>query len=209
MIRVTLIEDNDYMREGWETFISFEKDMQVAGSFSNCEDALSSGKIEKTDILLLDINLPGMSGIECIGLAREKNADLSIIMATVHEDDNHIFAALKSGAAGYLMKKVTPEQLIKGIRDAHEGGSPISPSIARKVIESFQHQEGESLTLSEKEVEILQLLAKGMSYAAIGRHIYLTVDGVRHHIRNIYKKLEVNSKSEAVAKGIQKKIINP
>ena len=143
MIRITLIEDNDYMREGWETFIGFEKDMQVVGSFSSCEDALQSGAIQKTDILLLDINLPGMSGIECIGRAREQNGAVSIIMATVHEDDDHIFAALKSGAAGYLMKKVTPEQLVKGIRDAHEGGSPISPSIARKVIQSFHHQKDE------------------------------------------------------------------
>jgi DNA-binding NarL/FixJ family response regulator len=209
MIRVSLIEDNNYMREGWETFIGFEKDMHVAGSFSNCEDALSSGVIEDTDILLLDINLPGMSGIECIEKARDLNSEISIIMATVHEDDEHIFAAIKSGAAGYLMKKVTPEQLVKGIRDAYEGGSPISPGIARRVIQTFQQLEETSVSLSEKETEILQLLAKGMSYAAIGRQIFLTVDGVRHHIRNIYKKLEVNSKSEAVAKGIQKKIIDP
>jgi DNA-binding NarL/FixJ family response regulator len=209
VIKVGIIEDNEYMREGWETFIDHEKDLTVIGTFGSCEEAFESEQINKIDLAIMDIGLPGMSGIEGVKYMREHHPDVNIIMATVHDDDDHIFDALKAGAVGYLMKKVTPDELVHAIRDAQNGGSPITPNIARKVIATFQRAADLEEELSERELQILDQLATGRSYAAIGKKIFLSVDGVRHHIRNIYQKLEVHSRSEAIAKGISKKLINP
>ncbi|REL38891.1 DNA-binding response regulator [Rhodohalobacter sp. SW132] len=208
LIKVSIIEDNAYMREGWETFIDFEKDMCVVGSFDSCEKAFEDSEFQKSDLVLLDINLPGMDGIEGLDHIRKKDPEKIVIMVTVHDDDDHIFAALKAGAVGYLMKKVTPDELVDAVRDAYKGGSPITPNIARKVIQTFHRSEKLEEELSDREREILTELARGLSYAAIGKKIFLSVDGIRHHIRNIYRKLEVNSKSEAVAKGLKNRLID-
>lgn len=209
MIKVGIIEDNEYMREGWETFIEHEEDLLVIGSFGSCEEAFESDAINRVDLMIMDIGLPGMTGIEGVEYMREHHPDVNIIMATIHDDDDHIFDALKAGAVGYLMKKVTPDEMVGAIRNAHEGGSPITPNIARKIISTFQQAADMEEKLSERETQILRELSTGRSYAAIGKEIYLSVDGVRHHIRNIYQKLEVHSRSEAIAKGINKKIIRP
>lgn len=209
VIKVGIIEDNEYMREGWETFIEHEEDLSVIGSFGSCEEAFESDAINRVDLMIMDIGLPGMSGIEGVKYMREHHPDTNIIMATIHDDDDHIFDALKAGAVGYLMKKVTPDEMVEAIRNAHEGGSPITPNIARKIISTFQQAADMEEELSEREIQILKQLSTGRSYAAIGKEIYLSVDGVRHHIRNIYQKLEVHSRSEAIAKGINKKIIRP
>lgn len=209
MIKVGIIEDNEYMREGWETFIDHERDLTVIGTFGSCEAAFESEAINKVDLLIMDIGLPGMSGIEGVKYVREHHPDVNVIMATVHDDDDHIFDALKAGAVGYLMKKVTPDEMVDAIRNAHEGGSPITPNIARKVIATFQKAADLEEQLTEREQQILKELATGRSYAAIGKKIFLSVDGVRHHIRNIYQKLQVHSRSEAIAKGITQKLINP
>ncbi|MEX2603794.1 MAG: response regulator transcription factor [Gracilimonas sp.] len=209
MIKIGIVEDNEYMREGWETFIDHEKDLSVIGSFGSCEEAFESDVINDVDLIIMDIGLPGMTGIEGVKYLREYHPDVNIIMATVHDDDDHIFDALKAGAVGYLMKKVTPDEMVSAIRDAQQGGSPITPNIARKVIKTFQQAADMQEELSEREQEILEQLATGRSYAAIGKKIYLSVDGVRHHIRNIYQKLQVHSRSEAIAKGISQKIIRP
>lgn len=209
MIKIGIIEDNEYMREGWETFIDHEKDLTVIGSFGSCEEAFESNAINKVDLIIMDIGLPGMSGIEGVEYMREHHPGVPIVMATVFDDDDHIFDALKAGAVGYLMKKVTPDELVDAIRNAYDGGSPITPNIARKVIKTFQRAAEYEETLSEREQQILEQLATGKSYAAIGKKIFLSVDGVRHHIRNIYQKLEVHSRSEAIAKGINRRIIKP
>lgn len=209
MISVGIVEDNKYMREGWETFIDYEKDLCVLGSFGSCEEAFESDVINKVDLLIMDIGLPGMSGIEGVKYVREHHPDITVIMATVFDDDDYIFDALKAGAVGYLMKKVTPDELVAAIRDAHDGGSPITPNIARRIINAFHDAGKLAEELNERETQILKQLATGRSYAAIGKEIYLSVDGVRHHIRNIYQKLEVHSRSEAIAKGISKRIIDP
>ncbi len=197
------------MREGWETFIDFEDDMCVLGSFDSCEKAFDTPDFEKSDVVLLDINLPGMDGIEGLSYIREKDPDKIVVMVTVHDDDEHIFSALKAGAVGYLMKKVTPDELVEAIRDAFQGGSPITPNIARKVINTFHVNGSLEERLTSKELNILNELSRGLSYAAIGKKIFLSVDGIRHHIRNIYRKLEVNTKSEAVAKGLRNRLIDP
>lgn len=209
MIKIGIIEDNAYMREGWETFLNHEDDLDVIGSYNSCEEAFESSAINRVDLMIMDIGLPGMSGIEGVKYMREHHSDVPIIMATIHDDDDHIFDALKAGAVGYLMKKVTPDELVQAVRDAHQGGAPITPNIARKVISTFQQAADLEESLSEREIQILKQLATGRSYAAIGKEIYLSVDGVRHHIRNIYQKLEVHSRSEAIAKGINKNLINP
>ena len=208
LIRVSIIEDNDYMREGWEAFIDFERDMTVVGSFESCEKAFDDTNFQRSDLVLLDINLPGMDGIEGLSHIRRTDPDKIVIMVTVHDDDEHIFAALKAGAIGYLMKKVAPNELVEAVRDAYNGGSPITPNIARRVISTFHASQKLDEELTERELNILRELAKGLSYAAIGKKIFLSVDGIRHHIRNIYRKLEVNSKSEAVAKGLKNRLID-
>ncbi len=208
MINVGIIEDNRYMRDGWKALINLEEDLRVVGGFGSCEQAFASDIIKKVDLIIMDIGLPGMSGIEGVRYIRKYYPDIVMIMATVFDDDQHVFDALKAGAMGYLMKKVSPEELVEAIRDAWRGGSPITPNIARKVIQTF-HSGNTDEELSERELQILEKLATGCSYNAIGREIFLSTDGVRYHIRNIYQKLQVHSRSEAIAKGISRKLINP
>lgn len=209
MISVIIIEDNKYMREGWQTFINFENDMEVLATYDSCEKAFNESQLSKASIVLMDIGLPGMSGIEGVKYLKEKYPQISIIMATVYDDDKHIFQALEAGANGYLMKKTTPEELIKAIRDVDNGGSTLTPNVAKKVLDTLYNPKkiATDIGLSDRELQILQELAKGKSYAAVGRTIFLSEDGVRFHIRNIYRKLQVNSKAEAVSKGIQKGLI--
>ncbi len=208
LINIGIVEDNAYMRDGWTAFLDLEEDFNVVGSYGSCEEALESADLQRIHLMIMDIGLPGMSGIEGVRHIRQQYPDIVIIMASVFDDDKHIFDALKAGAMGYLMKKVSPEELVDAVRDAWNGGSPITPNIARKVISTF-HQAGGENELTEREHQILDKLATGVSYTAIGKEIYLSVDGVRYHIRNIYRKLQVHSRSEAIAKGISKRLIDP
>jgi len=208
VINVGIIEDNRYMRDGWQAFIGSEADLNVVGAFGSCEDAFASDEIKRINLLIMDIGLPGMSGIDGVKYVKKHYPDIVVIMATIFDDDQHIFDALKAGAMGYLEKKVSPDELVAAIRDGWQGGSPITPNIARKVIQSFHSSESEE-QLTERELQILEKLATGVSYNKIGKEIYLSVDGVRYHIRNIYRKLQVNSRSGAIAKGISRKLINP
>lgn len=219
MIHISIIEDNKYMREGWKTFLDFEEDMQVVGSFVSCEQAFASGIMEETHLVLMDINLPGINGIEGVRYLKEHHPEILCVMATVNDDDTNIFEALKAGAVGYLMKKISPAGLIESIRTAVDGGSPITPNIARRVVQSFIRkplvkddepagEQQDDAKLTERELQILNFLAEGHSYAEIGSEIFLSVDGIRYYIRNIYRKLEVHSRSEAVAAGIKKRLVN-
>ena len=209
IIRVLIVEDNPYIREGWTTILDAEKKIVVKNSFRSCEDALESDDIAWSDIILLDIQLPGLMGTDGVEKFLEINPKLAIIMITVLEDSEHIFKSLQNGAIGYLIKKVSPDELVQAVKDAYEGGSPMSPAIARKVIASMQLKPKmqKEYSLTDREKEVLSLLGEGNSYAAIADEIHLTVDGVGYHIRNIYRKLQVNSKAEAVAKGISNGLI--
>lgn len=210
LIKVLIIEDNKYMREGWRTFIDYDKELVVLGSYVSCEDAISSGMVKKANVIIMDIGLPGMSGIEGVKEVKKINSEIQVVMASVHDDNDHIFEAIKAGAVGYLTKKVSPDELVAAVKDAHRGGSPITPNIARKIITSMQTPEEKvDTSLTDREVEILRELATGKSYAAIGKTIFLSVDGVRHHIRKIYQKLQVSSRTEAVSQGIKKRLIKP
>jgi DNA-binding NarL/FixJ family response regulator len=207
MIKVSIIEDNKYMREGWETILDFEPDLCVVSTHGSCEEALEENQLGKSDILLLDIELPGMHGTEGVKIIKEKFPTLIVLMVTMHDENDKIFTALRNGAVGYLLKKTSPSELINSIKIAINGGSPMSPNIARKVINSFQKEHDLNVELTEMEQEILSELAGGLSYKAISEKIYLSVDGVRYHIRNIYKKLEAKNRAEAVAKGISFNLI--
>jgi DNA-binding NarL/FixJ family response regulator len=209
LIRVIIVEDNPYIREGWTTMLDSEKKIVVKSTFRSCEDALESNDIAWCDIMLLDIQLPGMLGTDAVEKFLDINPGLAIIMISVLEDSEHVFKALKHGAIGYFVKNISPDELVKAVKDAHSGGSPMSPLIARKVIDSMQKLSAakKEFKLSDRELEILNLLGEGKSYSAIADQIYLSVDGVSYHIRNIYRKLQVKSKAGAVAKGIANGLI--
>ena len=160
----------------------------------------------------MDIGLPGMNGIEGAKNAIVKDPDLSVLMLTVYEESEFVFDALCAGACGYLVKKTPPARLLEAIKDANDGGSPMSSRIARQVITAFKEGKGilsdqKDFDLSDREISVLNLLAEGYNYQEIAENLFISVDTVRHHIRNIYKKLHVHSQSEAVAKAIRKKII--
>ena len=213
IITISIIEDNRYVRTGWQAVLQNVPNFEVVGLFESCEAAFAAEEIGISDVVIMDIGLPGMSGIEGVKVITEKYPDTAIIMCTVYDDDEKIFEALCSGAIGYLLKKIQPQELIHAIQDAAAGGSPMTPNIARKVIKSFQGATDTSRRkeeqLSEREKEILHLLSQGKSYAAIGKELFLSVDGVRYHIRHFYEKLQVHSRAEAVAKGLQNHIIQP
>ncbi len=209
MIRIGIVEDNEYMRQGWQTILDFEKDMCVVATFDSCEAALDENGLSGIDLLLLDIELPGLSGTEGLKLIKQQHPDLLVLMVTMHDENEKVFTALRNGASGYLLKKTSPGDLIEAVRVAMDGGAPMSPKIARLVIESFQQPADATVELSETEQEILTHLASGLSYKAIAETVHLSVDGVRYHIRHIYQKLEARNRSEAVAKGLNLKLIRP
>ena len=209
MIKITIIEDNIFARTAWETALSSEEDFVVLELFSSCEEAIKSEAIKKCDVILLDIGLPGISGIEGAEIFSSINNKALIIMISIQDDDKSIFGSLQAGAIGYLHKSVSPEELIDSIRLAVKGGSPMTPQIARKVLKSF-HKFKPRYTednLTEKETTILTLLSEGKSYKKIAEEIFLSVDGVKYHIRSIYEKLHVHSRAEAVDKGQKLRIL--
>ena len=202
--RILIIEDNRYAREGWKAALESVPHYKITGAFSSCEDAFRSDAPRQTDIALMDIGLPGMSGIDGVKYIAEHYPSCRVIMCTVYDDDQNIFEAICAGAIGYLLKKTSADDLVKSIRDAYEGGSPMTPNIARKVIASFQKTSARApMELSEREMSVLNLLAQGKSYATIGQELFLSVDGVRYHIRHIYEKLQVKTRGAATAKGLK------
>ena len=211
VIRIVIIEDNRYVRSGWEMALQRASDFALVGSYGSCEEAFQSGATEEADLVLMDIGLPGMSGIEGVRYLRERSPDAVIVMCTVHDDDEKVFDALCAGAVGYLLKKTRPDELITALREAHNGGSPMTPRVARKVISSFQKPSATAagVSLTEREHQVLTLMAQGKSYSAIGDQLFLSVDGVYYHIRHMYEKLQVHTRAEAVAAGIRKRVIRP
>ncbi len=212
MINVAIVEDNSTIREGLAALINGTDGYKCVGAFGDAESFLSKINILNINVVLMDIGLPGMNGIEGVKNAIVKNPDLSVLMLTVYEESEFVFDALCAGACGYLVKKTPPTRLLEAIKDANDGGSPMSSRIARQVITAFKEGKGillqqNDFDLSNREVSVINLLAEGYNYQEIAENLFISVDTVRHHIRNIYKKLHVHSQSEAVAKAIRKKII--
>jgi len=212
MINVAIVEDNNTIRQGLAALINGTTGYKCIGDYVDCESFLAElGKIEP-DVVLMDIALPGMNGIEGVRIATENKPDLNVLMLTIYEESNKVFDALCAGACGYLVKKTPPSRLLEAIKEVNDGGSPMSSRIAREVINAFKEgaalaQDDSSFNLSSREKEVLNSLADGNNYQEIADELFISVDTVRHHIRNIYKKLHVHSRSEAVAKAIRKKII--
>ncbi len=209
-INVIVIEDDDGTREAITTLIELSKEFICVNSFSNCEDAFGYVDDNLPDVILMDIVLDGgMSGIEGMKKFKELYPNLIILMLTVYEDDEKIFESIKSGANGYILKKISPQKILEAIRDAYNGGSPITPSIAKKILQVFSENSGKSnkFNLTPSETKILKHLVEGSSYITIAENLNKSVHTVRSHIRNIYSKLYVHSKTEAVVKAIKHKLI--
>jgi len=208
MIRIAIVEDNKTIRDGLTVLLNATDGLKCIASYRNCESMLENIEENKPDLMLMDIGLPGMSGIDGIKKVKEIFPDMVILVLSVYEDDENIFDAICAGACGYLIKKTPPARLIEAIQEAHQGGSPMSSHIARRVINFFQDnvriKDENDVNLSEREKQILSNLAKGNSYKMIADSIFISIDTVRYHIRNIYKKLHVHSQSEAVAKALRR-----
>jgi DNA-binding NarL/FixJ family response regulator len=212
LINVAIVEDNETIREGLAALINGTTGYSCIGQYNDCESFLSKLKEIHVDVVLMDIGLPGMSGIEGVKKAIEIDKNLDVLMLTIYEDSEKVFDALCAGACGYLVKKTPPSKLLEAIKEVHAGGSPMSSNIARQVITAFKEvkeidKEKNEYFLSDREIEVINLLAEGNNYQQIADQLFISVDTVRHHIKNIYKKLHVHSQSEAVAKAIRKKII--
>lgn len=212
MINVAIIEDNHNIREGLAALINGTDGYSCLGAFGDCESFLKELPELNFDVALMDIGLPGINGIEGVKKAKAIQKDLNILMLTVYKESKIVFEALCAGACGYLVKNTPPSRLLEAIKEVHEGGSPMSSMIARQVITVFQQnaphvKKTEEFGLSEREKEVLNKLSEGDNYQQIADSLFISVDTVRHHIRNIYKKLHVHSQSEAVAKAIRKGLI--
>jgi DNA-binding NarL/FixJ family response regulator len=207
MINVAIVEDNNKIREGLAALIDGSEGFRCKAKFETAEEALRKFSAENPDVVLMDINLPGMSGIECLVRLKEILPNVQVMMLTVYEDDDVIFKSLVAGATGYILKRTPPAELLEAIKEIYSGGSPMSDQIARKVVQAFQEMgksSKETENISERENEILSYLSKGYHDKEIADKLFLSVKTVRTHLRNIYKKLHVRSRTEAVLKYLQK-----
>lgn len=198
MTSVIIIEDNPYILKSFTEIINAEIDFKVIGSFLNCEDALLFCNNISPDILMIDLQLPGIDGITGIKKFQIQNPTSKSIVVSVHEESNYIFKALSAGAIGYLSKNCNTLNLINALKQVIEGGSPMSTSIARKVVAFFQNPKLTSL--SKRENEVLQILAKGKSYATIALELNLSINTIKTHTRNIYEKLHISNRNEIIKK---------
>ena len=208
-IRIAIFEDNQKFRESLEFMIVTTNDMELCGSFENTHRLLQRVEALQPDVILMDIHIPEMNGIEATSLIKEKFPQVQVCMQTVFEDDDKVFASLCSGASGYILKSSPSEKVLQAIREVAEGGVFFTPTIAKKILYNFhQHPlRAEFIQLTDKEKEILKLLVDGLSYKMIADESDLSVHTIHTHIRHIYEKLHVNSKSEAVAKALKQKLI--
>jgi DNA-binding NarL/FixJ family response regulator len=200
-IRVIIFEDNDRLRQSLAYLLQSVPDYEMLGDYNNCLDAANITRVYMPDVVLMDIDMPGESGIKGVAKVKEARPQTAVIMYTVFEDDEKLFDCLCACANGYLLKKTPPEKIFEAIREVVEGGAPMSPAIAKKVIGSFQQTKpGNQYNLTERELEVLQLLTKGHSTKAIADKLHIAFNTVRSHLKNIYTKLHVNCGKEAIAK---------
>ena len=202
-ITVSIVEDDAPLRAILSEWIRGVEGFKFVGVHENAEAALAALPQERPSVVLMDINMPGMSGIECVRRLKPQMPGTQFVMLTVYEDPDHIFKALSSGASGYMLKRTPRAELLTAIKDVHAGGSPMSSNIARKIVQSFQRfntSPTQTENLSPREREVLELLARGYLYKEIADSLHISVPTVNTHIRRIYEKLHVRSRSQAVAK---------
>lgn len=210
-IRVILFEDNRNLRESLFNLLDSSNGFTCVGAYANCERVLENIDETHPDVILMDIELPVISGIEAVKMIREKNSEVKILMETIFEEDEKIFQSICNGAQGYILKNTPPAGILNAIREIYDGGAPMTPAIASKVLRLFKTNlsgnTDESYGLSSREKEILKCLVEGMSYKMIADTCFISADTVNGHIKNIYRKLQVHSKSEAVVKAVKGKIV--
>ena len=214
MIRVAIFEDNKHLRETFSLLLENAEGIECTGAYRDCRNLVDDLTASPCDIVLMDIEMPGMNGIEATKLIKEFFPSISILIQTVFAEDQYIFSAICAGASGYILKSTTPDGYLEAIKDVQAGGSPMTPGIARRVLELFKYnlkpanpEHNYDLTTQEKKV--LKLLVEGKSYKLIAAELFVSVDTVKTHIRNIYAKLHVHSGTEAVVLAIRDKIICP
>ena len=208
-IRAVIFEDNAHLRDSLFYLIDETEGFICAGAFADANNVYKNIESTKPDVVLMDIDMPGISGIEAVSIIKKNFPTVHVIMQTVFEDNDKIFDSICAGASGYLLKKASPARLIDAITEVMEGGAPMTGSVAKKVLKYFNDQktEGDNYNLSAREKEILLHLVNGMSYKMIAAACFISYFTVNSHIKNIYSKLQVNSVSEAVAKAINKRIV--
>ena len=206
MTRILLYEDNTQLREVLSILLSGTPGYELLGAHGNCTNILVEAKLANPDLILMDIDMPFVNGIEALKLLRTNGFQCKVLMLTVFDDNKNVFEAIRSGANGYILKKTPPARLIEFIEDALNGGAPMTSSIATQVLNMFAENhksKTETFNLSPREQEVLNLLVEGYSYKLIADKLFISMDTVRSHIKKIYDKLQVNSKSEAVAKTLR------
>lgn len=202
-IKVALVDDDEGIRSSLAALIRRDPALQLAGDYSNAEAALKGIPRRPPDVVLMDINLPGMTGVECVRQLKDIMPEVQVLMLTVYEDSDSLFNSLKAGASGYLLKRTASAKLMEAIRDVHEGGSPMTPHIARRLVQFFGRPAGGDSTvarLTPGEREFLEHLASGYAYKEMAERMNISIDTVRSYVRTVYEKLHVHSRTEAVVK---------
>ena len=208
-IKIAIIDDDLEIRDGLWWMLNQTEGFICTGKYENCSNAKKDLDKNPTDVLLMDIGLPDMTGIECVKAIKNEYPKIEILMLTIYNDDEKIFQSIKAGAIGYILKKTPTEKIISSIKEAYKGGAPMSPEVARRVIDYFKENPLSKISskLSEREIQILESLIDGLSYKAIGEKLFLSVHTVRFHLHNIYEKLHVKSRAEAVSLAIKNKLL--
>jgi DNA-binding NarL/FixJ family response regulator len=207
--QLLIFEDNPRLRQSLELLLNDEENFSVAASFPDCDEAEKMVEEYKADLVVMDIDMPGIGGVEGVKRIKQSHPEVKVIMHTMYDDDTRIFDSLCAGADGYLLKKTSPVQLVTALQEVMQGGAPMSPFVAQKVFQFFRQKENkqDEFNLTAREKEILELLVKGNSYKMIADKSFVSIDTVKKHLQNIYHKLHVNCGTEAVVKAIQHKII--
>ncbi len=210
IIKTAIVEDIRDIREGLATLINFTDGFTCAGSYRSMEEAIPRIKGNVPDVLLSDIGLPGMNGIEGIGILKEQFPEMTVLMLTVYDDDERIFDAICAGASGYMLKRTSPAKILENIREAVSGGAPMSPEVAARVIKLFREvrpPERVDYDLTPHETRLLKLLVEGHNYTTAAEELRVSYNTIKFHMRHIYEKLQVHSKSEAVAKALRNRLV--
>jgi RNA polymerase sigma factor (sigma-70 family) len=206
-ITVSIVEDSDKLRETLVRVLNRADGFRCVSDYANAEDALKDLPQAKPDVVLMDINLPGMNGVECVRQLKKIAPEIQVMMLTVYEDTENIFDALAAGASGYMLKRTAGKELLEAIAEVKRGGSPMTTHIARKVVQSFQRSaaaEAQTESLSEREQQVLDLLSRGLIYKEIAEKLGISYETVHTYIRRIYEKLQVRTRTEAVAKFLRR-----